>query len=101
VHGDGVDRFGEGVEDRAGGWRLGEVAEGVGRFEIDGLAEEIVLDEALEMAVEGGLAAEKFGVLAEGLGEVGTPEKGIRRLDPNTAKERRVVGPNAWLYRGQ
>jgi len=33
--------------------------------------------------------------------EVGTPEKGIRRLDPDTANERRVVGPNAWLYSGQ
>jgi len=32
---------------------------------------------------------------------LGTPEKGIRRLDPNTANERRVVGPNAWLYSGQ
>ena len=32
---------------------------------------------------------------------VGTPEKGIRRLDPNTANKRRVVGPNAWLYSGQ
>ena len=32
---------------------------------------------------------------------LGSPEKGIRRLDPNTANERRVVGPNAWLYSGQ
>jgi len=32
---------------------------------------------------------------------LGTPEKGIRRLDPNTANERCVVGPNAWLYSGQ
>jgi hypothetical protein len=33
--------------------------------------------------------------------EVGTPEKEIRRLDPNTANERRVAGPNAWLCSGQ
>jgi hypothetical protein len=32
---------------------------------------------------------------------IGAPEKGIRRLDPNIANERRVVGPNAWLYSGQ
>jgi hypothetical protein len=32
---------------------------------------------------------------------VGTPEKGIRRLDPNAANERRVVCPGAWLYSGQ
>jgi len=32
---------------------------------------------------------------------VGTPEKEIRRLDPNTANERRVAGPNAWLCSGQ
>ncbi|MCP9887324.1 hypothetical protein KBY96_05160 [Cyanobium sp. ATX 6A2] len=36
-----------------------------------------------------------------GIGYVGTPEKGIRRLDPNTANERRVVCPDAWLYSGQ
>jgi hypothetical protein len=32
---------------------------------------------------------------------LGTPEKEIRRLDPNTANERRVAGPNAWLCSGQ
>ena len=32
---------------------------------------------------------------------IGTPEKGIRRLDPKTAHERRVVGPDSWLYSGQ
>jgi hypothetical protein len=34
-------------------------------------------------------------------GYPGTPEKGISRLDPNTANERRVVGPDSWLYSGQ
>jgi len=33
--------------------------------------------------------------------DLGTPEKGIRRLDPKTAHERRVVGPDSWLYSGQ
>jgi hypothetical protein len=32
---------------------------------------------------------------------VGTPEKGIRGLDPNTANKRRVVGQKAGLYSGQ
>jgi hypothetical protein len=42
-------------------------------------------------------------LLAAQMGQrfLGTPEKGIRRLDPNTANERHVVGPNAWLYSGQ
>jgi hypothetical protein len=48
---DGVDGLGEGAEDRTADWRLGEIAEGVGRFEIDGLAYEIVLDEELELEV--------------------------------------------------
>ncbi len=30
-------------------------------------------------------------------GYVGTSEKGIHRLDPNTANERRDVFPGAWL----
>jgi len=33
--------------------------------------------------------------------KLGPPEKANRRLDPNTANKRRVVGPNAWLYSGQ
>ena len=35
------------------------------------------------------------------ISHLGTPEKGIRRLDPNTANERRIVGPDSWLYSGQ
>ena len=43
----------------------------------------------------------RFRAILKSRNYLGTPEKGIRRLDPKTAHERRVVGPDSWLYSGQ